>query len=344
MAQQSKWGSIIAGVTALLICVATLTPGTPPTAAEIAACSGWCTDSLVADFARNIILFLPLGFGLRMAGVRPGRALLVGACLSAAVEILQIRVIVGRDASFLDWISNSLGTMTGVVIATHGSILIRPRSQTAAALSLVALGLWLGILLLGAWGIQPAPSSDPYWGQRAPQLGDSPQFLGELLSARVNDVEIPSERMANDDAIRGPLGDGRVRVEAIVRPGPPPPPAGIAPIVRIADGAEREIVLLGRGGKELVFRVRLRASMLRLETPAFALAGAFRDGGNFEPETVESPESLFAVVDRGRVRLAARGDGEARSREYELSPAVAWSFFLPWDYWFGPNAAWISHV
>ena len=114
--------------------------------------------------------------------------------------------------------------------------------------------------------------------------------------------------------------------------------------MRIADGAEREIVLLGRGGKELVFRVRLRASTLRLETPAFALAGAFRDGQNFEPEMVESPESLFAVVERGRVRLAARRDGEARTREYELSPAVAWSFFLPWDYWFGPNAAWISQV
>ena len=202
MAQQSKWGSIIAGVTALLICVATLTPGTPPSAAAIAACSGGCTDSIVADFARNIILFLPLGFGLTLAGVRPGRALLAGACLSAAVEILQIRVIVGRDASFLDWISNSLGTMAGVAIATHGRTLIRPRTPTAAALWVVSLVLWVGVLLLGAWGIQPVPSSDPYWGQRAPELGDSPQFLGELLSARVNDLEIQSDRMANDDTIR----------------------------------------------------------------------------------------------------------------------------------------------
>jgi VanZ family protein len=344
LAQQSKWGSIIAGVTALLICVATLTPGTPPSAEEIAACRQWCGDSLVADFVRNIILFLPLGFGLRLAGVRASRAILVGACLSAVVELLQIRVIVGRDASVLDWISNSLGTATGVLIASHSRVLTHPRPQAAARLVAGALALWVGILVLGAWGIQPAPSSDPYWGQLAPQLGDFPPFRGELLSARVNGVEMPSARMVNDDTVRAPLRAGRIRVEAIVRPGPPSPPTGIAPIARIADGAEREIFMLGRGGRELVFRVRLRASTLLLETPAFALADAFRNGQPVDRATVEAPESLFATVDRGRVRLAARQEGEARSREFELTPAVAWSFFLPWDYWFGPNAAWIAQV
>lgn len=344
MAQQSKWGSIIAGITLILICIATLTPGAPPSAEEIATCQGWCGDSLVADFVRNIILFVPLGFGLRLAGVRTSRAVLVGTCLSATVELLQIRIIVGRDASVLDWISNSFGTVGGALIAVHTPSLIHPRPRTASGLWVVGMVLWLGILILGAWGIQPAPSSDPYWGQRAPELGDSPPFRGELLSARVNGAEIPSARMVNDDTIRGPLRAGRARVEAIVRPGPPPSPAGVAPIMRIADAAEREILMLGQGGRELVFRVRLRASTLRLETPAFALSDAFGSQPTVDPKTVDSPESLFAVVDSGRVRLAVQRDGQARSREFALTPAVAWSFFLPWDYWFGPNVAWISQV
>ena len=343
MAQQSKWGSIIAGVSAALICLATLTPGTPPSAAAMAACRGWCADTLVADFVRNIILFVPLGFGLRLAGIRTIRAILLGVCLSATVELLQIRVIVGRDASVLDWISNSLGTVVGVLIATNFSILIRPQPRSATALLFASLALWVGILVLGAWGIQPSPSPDPYWGQRAPQFGDFPPFLGELISARVNGVEIPSDRMLNDDTIRGPLRSGRLRAQVIVQPGPPPPPGGIAPIARIADLARREIFILGQAGNELVFRVRLRASVLQLETPGFALAGAFRNG-HHDPESVDSPESLFASVDSGRVRLAARHDGERLSQGYELTPAVAWSFFLPWDYWFGPNAAWISDV
>ena len=344
LAQQSKWGSIIAGVTALLICVATLTPGTPPSAEEFVACQGWCGDSLVADFVRNIILFVPLGFGLSLAGVRISRAILVGSLLSATVELLQLWVIVGRDASVLDWISNSLGTVAGALVAAHSSLLTRPRPRTASRLLAGALALWLGILLLGAWGIQPAPSSDSYWGQRAPQLGDFPPFRGALLSARVNGVEIPSARIENDDTIRTPLRFGRVRVEAIVRPGSPPPGAGVAPILRIADRAEREILMLGRGGEELVFKIRLRASTLRLETPAFALADAFRDVPRVYPKMVESPESLVVDVDSGRVRLAARRDGRVWSREFELTPAAAWSFFLPWDYWFGPNAASMSRV
>src|SRR5215510_13320627 len=107
LAQQSKWGSIIAVGSILFICVATLTPGSPPSPDDATSiCHWWCEDSLVADFARNILLFLPMGFGLRLAGVRSSWAILAGVCLSATVELLQIRIIVGRDASVLDWISN----------------------------------------------------------------------------------------------------------------------------------------------------------------------------------------------------------------------------------------------
>ena len=174
MAQQSKWGSIIAGVSALLICMATLTPGTPPAPNDSASiCVGNCDDALLADFLRNIVLFVPLGLGLRLAGMRTGQAILFGSCLSAAVEILQIRVVVGRDASWLDWLSNSGGTAIGSVIAAELRILIRPDTRAARWLAISALILCILGLTLGGWGVRPAPSTADFFGERTPMLGNA---------------------------------------------------------------------------------------------------------------------------------------------------------------------------
>lgn len=341
---QPKWGSIIAAVSIAFICLATLTPGAPqPPAGTVPACEPWCDDPLLADFIRNIILFTPMGFGLRVAGVRARWAILAGTLLSATVELLQLHVIVGRDASVLDWISNTLGTMAGVGIADQLRAILLPVPRIALRLTIGALAGWILILVLGAWGIQPAPTEFPFWGQRTPRLRQYPPFRGQLLSGRVNGVELPSARLSNDESIRTPLRTGRSEVDAVVQPGPPSPPTEIAPILRVADGTLREILLLGRGGKELVFRYRLRATELRLETPAFALARAFppaaREMDGHEPE---APESLSVVLDRGRLTLMARNEAGTNQQLFELTAASAWSFFLPWDYWYGPNAAVLS--
>lgn len=340
---QPKWGSIIAAVSVAFICLVTLTPGAPqPPPGTVPKCQPWCDDPLLADFIRNIILFTPMGFGLRLAGVRARWAVLGGTLLSATVELLQIRVIVGRDASLLDWTSNTLGTMAGVGIADQLRAILLPLPRNALRLTIGALVGWIVILVLGAWGIQPAPTQFPFWGQRTPRLRQYPPFRGQLLSGRVNGVELPSARLSNDERIRAPLRAGRSQVDAVVQPGLPPPPAEIAPILRVADGTLREILLLGRSDKELVFRYRLRATRLRLETPAFALAGAFppnRDADGHEPE---SPESLSVALDGGRLTLSAHGQAGTAHRVFDLTAASAWSFLLPWDYWYGPNAALLS--
>jgi len=154
---QPKWGSIIAAISIAFICLVTLAPGAPDAIAEARNCQPWCDDPLVADFIRNIVLFAPMGFGLRLAGVRPRWAILAGALLSATVELLQIRVIVGRDASVLDWISNTLGTIAGVGIADQLRAILLPLPRNALRLTIGAFTAWVGILILGAWGSQPAP-------------------------------------------------------------------------------------------------------------------------------------------------------------------------------------------
>lgn len=342
MTRNAKWGAVIAAVSFTLICLATLTPETPASPGEVAeACRGWCDDSLLADFVRNIVLFAPLGFGLWLAGVRGWKIIVAGSCLSAIVEILQIRIVAGRDASILDWIANTTGTVAGLTLAAQLHVLLFPRRRVAARLLIASMLAWTGILTLGAWGVQPAPSNAPFWGQRAPHLGNTPPFHGALISARVNELELPSGRMERERELRASMQARRFVVDATVRPTSPYSLTSIGPIARVADHARREILMLGRGGSELVFRYRMRATTLRLETPAFALAHAFANTPTNSAETAP-PESVSAVVSRGTVELSATGPEVNRERMFELGPAVAWSFFLPWDYWFGPNARFIA--
>ena len=342
MAQQSKWGSIIAGAGFLFICVATLTPGTPLSAEDLAnVCHGWCDDSLIADFVRNILLFMPMAFGLRLAGVRTSRAILVGTLLSATVEVLQIRVIVGRDASVLDWVSNSIGTVVGVEVAAYLATLLHPVERTATKLALAATAVYVGALVLGAWGVQTAPSDDGYWGERTPLLGNS-VFAGQLISIRVDGQELPSERMKYDDGVRVLLRAGRTQTNAVVRAAPMPRAKDLVAIGRIADSVHREIILLGRDRLDLVFRYRMRARSARLEAPTFGLTRVFPDSSDVDPEGLAPPESLSATLEHGQLRLAASSPDVAREVVFRLSPLLAWTFFLPFDYWIGPSAATIS--
>src|SRR6185369_10797760 len=55
------------------------------------------------------------------------------------------------------------------------------------------------------------------------------------------------------------------------------PTARMAGIIQIADAEQRQIVLLGQAGPDLVFGVRTRASALHLRPIYYALPGVFGD-------------------------------------------------------------------
>jgi glycopeptide antibiotics resistance protein len=68
------------------------------------------------DVAQNILLFSPFGTALCVAfGWRPLLVLLIGACLSSSVEAAQL-FIPGRTSNFQDIVSNSLGTLAGLIV------------------------------------------------------------------------------------------------------------------------------------------------------------------------------------------------------------------------------------
>jgi glycopeptide antibiotics resistance protein len=68
--------------------------------------------SVVADMLQNLVLFAPLGFFCRAAGVGLGRVALAGFLLSLGAETTQL-FMPGRCASLFDLVTNTLGAFFG---------------------------------------------------------------------------------------------------------------------------------------------------------------------------------------------------------------------------------------
>jgi VanZ family protein len=108
---------------------------------------------VLRDVALNVLLYVPLGMAAFLAMARrhsrvaaAAAALLLGACLSTAIEITQVYVP-GRVSSLLDVTTNSVGTavgaLMGLVFRSRIETLMRRRPHklvTAAALLLACWG------------------------------------------------------------------------------------------------------------------------------------------------------------------------------------------------------------
>lgn len=110
---------IAAALYTALILVATLVPESEP--AESYGIWFWSRF----DVAQNLVLFAPLGVALYLATRSHAKSLLLGAALSLSVELLQLHVIRGRDASVPDWISNGVGTLAGSWFAAVADAILR---------------------------------------------------------------------------------------------------------------------------------------------------------------------------------------------------------------------------
>jgi len=74
-------------------------------------------DPDVPNLVLNVILFVPLGIGLSLSGLRAAPAVLCAFAATIGIEALQIEVIAGRDSSIGDAVANTLGAAIGVRVA-----------------------------------------------------------------------------------------------------------------------------------------------------------------------------------------------------------------------------------
>jgi hypothetical protein len=319
----------LTGFAAVVIALATLTPvhasdigpGGNPICLICGELGG--TDALL-----NTLLFMPLGLGLALAGLRHSQALAASALISLAIELLQFQIVPGRDASLGDVMTNSVGGFLGAVLAGHLAGLLLPTPQSARRLSVGWSLVFLVIQSISSFGLHPLPTASQYFGQTSRSLEEVPQFPGRVMFAAVDGVPMLSPTSdAQSARIREALAtrDGAM-TEVQVIPGPPEP--AFSTILRLADREEREILGLFAEGTSVMYMVRSGAAVLRLRPIAFAareVLGTTGLGGLAASEAVHlkarwAAKEVLLSHERGMAHTQAR---------LRVTSAAGWRLFAP---------------
>lgn len=319
----------------LAIIVATLTPVLGGGGGVPALCL-LCQSRGTADFLSNILLFMPLGFGLRCLGWSLRRAAPAAAMLSLTVETLQLLVVTGRDPSLGDLFANSVGGLAGWMVA-HTLTWWYPRAQGAVARTLGFTAVGLGVLLGGLSLLVPAPSRITYFIQWTADLGHLEHYGGRVLESKLGAYELHgATRVESSESLRRSIHEPIWNVRFVAGAAP----SALAPIVSIYDGLQREVVLLGASGPDLVYRQRLRAAVLRFDQPDLRMWSAFAG--------VQAGDAVTLSLDADRARACARiNTSEQCIHGYSVGDT--WALLMLPDRWgriarTAMSAAWLFFI
>jgi hypothetical protein len=185
---------------------------------------------------------------------------------------------------------------------------------------------WVAIQVLVSYALAPAFPATRYYGQIARVFEHMATFGGRVLTATIDTVQIPDFGFSKTEEFRILLEQGAI-VRAVVIPAGPTP--RVAPIVRLADERQRQIVLLGQDRADVVFGVHTGATNLRLRPPLFRLAGVFPAEGSAAGLRVSDTLDLSARYRATGVEIRASSRDSTRSEHYALSTALGWILFLP---------------
>lgn len=319
------------------------------TSAEPGHTAAWCLACGQLggrDFALNIVLFMPLGFGLGFAGVRGRVALPFMAAVTLAIELLQLQIVAGRDASLGDLIANGAGGAIGHLVGTHRGLLVWPPRALARRLALAAAACALSVFLATAWGVQPSLPRTRYYAQWAADMSNLGHFTGRIISGSLGAEPFPPiGEIEQSDRFRDRLLEDEAALAAEVLPSPSQEPR-LSPILSVFDQRRREIVLLGQEQRDLVFRMRTRSTDARFPIVGVRLSDVFDHrmrGGLSTPQTA----LVAGGWSNGSFWLSGSAGGAPRRARYTLGPELGWFFLLPWQHklsgWSGLlSALWVA--
>lgn len=323
LAQQKTLGIATTALTVLLIAGLTLTPGAGGPADHFDLCIT-CGTHWAADFGLNILLFIPLGFGLRLAGVRRRTAWLLVAATTVTIELLQYSIITGRDSDLSDILSNTLGGSLGILAADVRRRLLTPSTAAALRLSVASALVWCASTACIQWALSISLPHSIYYEQVAPQLGQFSTFSGRVLTAAFNGAPFPGGRLSDEASatMRDDLVAGNARLSAVMTTGSPP--RRLAPVISVFDDHRREIFVLGQRHRDLIFQMRRHTDDWGFRSPSLALPGAL-------PPRPRSDDTvrISASVDADAPRIAVESSAGHAERRIGTGVWQAWSLLLP---------------
>lgn len=333
MKAPSRIGGLrVAATGAVFIGSLTLFPH-PEAVNEVAKTPWWCLlcgEYGTVDVLLNVLLFVPLGLGLRWSGLPRLRAQLIVCAATITIELLQWRLIEGRDASLGDVLTNSLGGGLGILLADQWPRLVFPAPGAARELLLVMSAICVAVWSGTARALSPSFPPTRWFSQLAPEEVYLDDFRGKVLSVAVNGLALrSSDEIADSRALRQSMLEDGVTVGATaVTDGPT---KFLASILSIFDNHQTEVLVLGQNGTDLVFRARLVARGLRLRSPGIRLAHLI---------SVQPGDTVRALVHLGEGHISIRGQAGSRtaSLDLRLSPSWGWAFLLPFEYALGKEA------
>ena len=280
-----------------------------------------CGDVGGADVLLNIALFVPLGVGL--AGLRRSLRFTVATAflVSFSVELLQYTVIVGRDATLSDLLTNTTGGALGWALAVSAGQLLAPGRREAARLTLAATSIWITIWLITAWALHAAPPGGRYWGQWAHDFPGRGTFAGKVLSASLDDRPLPDGRLADTPDVQRRIGSNEFDLTIEATSGRTW--EDNAQIFGLANEGGDIFLEWRQKNRDYEFTIRSRAALLRFHSPELLLPGA-------APEGPGLPVRLTTSWHHGVITASAEAAGRTTTRRLTLAPSGNWAFVWPW--------------
>ena len=278
-----------------------------------------CGETGTSDFLLNIGLFVPLGMLLASYARSAGWVLMVGAGLSALIELLQLGFVGGRTVSPGDVLANGTGALIGAFLVIHATPLIAPTAVQRPRLLLGWFTLVLAMLGAGWWTSLPWLPEGVWYLQRTPSRAWSDDYTGTLHTAGIGSTDLASDAI-RDTALVQAVRSGGQDFTVLETPGAAP--GRLSYIARLVEGRSGlPMATFARRGNTLVIARNSNAARARISTLGTVIPEVY--------EAVRTDSVLLRMnLGSGAVSLTS-STGE---RDFALpppSPLRAWSWFWP---------------